>query len=177
MPPWQIRDARPRDAEGIAVVHARAWEAAYRGLLSDEVIRAHARKRRRWWASYLKQPREREEMLLAVEDDRIVGFASARPSPDEDAEADQAEVGGLYVEPDAWGRGIGGTLLDALLARLRADGFKSATLWVLVENAAARGFYEGRDWILDGAQRVDPDRGAPELRYRISLSRREHERY
>ena len=169
MVPWQIRDAGQPDAEDIARVHAHAWEAAYRGLLSDEVIRTHARKRRSWWASYLSRLPENEHVLVAVGDGRIVGFASARPSPDEDAEADQAEVGGLYVEPDAWGRGIGGALLETLLEQLRADGFKSATLWVLAENSGARRFYERRGWALSGAERVHPDRGASELPYRIKL--------
>ena len=163
----QIRDARPRDAEGIAGVHTRAWEVAYRGLLPDEVIRAHTRERHRWWASYLNQVGQREKVLVAVEDGRVIGFASARPSPDDDAEADQAEVGGLYVEPEGWGRGTGGALLNALLERLRADGFRSATLWVLAENTSARRFYERRDWVLDGAERVDPVLRAAERRYSL----------
>ncbi len=33
-----IRRATPDDAKAIADVHGRSWQAAYRGLLPDEVI-------------------------------------------------------------------------------------------------------------------------------------------
>ena len=108
------------------------------------MIRAHTRERGRWWADYLDHPGERDQVLVAAEDGRIGGFATARPSPDGDARLDQAEVAGLYVDPDAWGRGIGGALLGALLERLRAGGFTTATLWVLATNFPAWRFYEGR---------------------------------
>jgi GNAT superfamily N-acetyltransferase len=88
----------------------------------------------------------------------------------EDAESDTAEVSGLYVHPDGWGQGVGGTLLESVLERLRLDGFKAATLWVLAANERARRFYENRKWTADGAERVHPDRGAAELRYMIRLA-------
>jgi GNAT superfamily N-acetyltransferase len=167
---WLIREAHAEDAQGIASVHVRAWQAAYSGLLSEALIAAHARKRDRWWASYLKQPHVRELVLVALGDEGIAGFATTRPSPDQDAEAETAEVSGLYVDPDAWGQGIGGALLESVLDRLRVDGFKAATLWVLAANDGARRFYEKRSWTLDGAERVHPDRQAPELRYRTKLA-------
>jgi GNAT superfamily N-acetyltransferase len=109
-------------------------------------------------------------VLVALADERIVGFATTRPSPDEDAEPDTAEVSGLYVEPDVWGQGVGGTLLESVLERLRLGGVKSATLWVLAANDRARRFYEKRNWTLDGAERVHPERRAAELRYMIMLA-------
>jgi GNAT superfamily N-acetyltransferase len=165
----RIREANAADAEGIASVHVRAWQAAYSELLPEGVIVAHARKRRGWWASYLEQPDPREHVLVALADERIAGFASTRPSPDEDAEADTAEISGLYVDPDAWGQGIGGALLESALGQLRCDGFKAATLWVLAANDRARRVCEERSWMRDGAERVHPDRGAAELRYMMSL--------
>lgn len=169
-PVRQIRTARPGDAAGIARVHVRAWQVAYQGLLRRAVIRAHARNRRQWWISYLDQAHAREHVLVATAGDRIVAFATARPSPDEDAERDQAEVSGLYVSPEAWGQGIGADLLEGVLEKLRRDGFTTATLWVLAGNDRARGFYENRGWSRDGAERVHPERGAVELRYRTTLS-------
>lgn len=167
---WQIRDADQTDASGIAEVHTHAWDAAYRGLLPDEVISSAASQRLSWWTSYLRRVPKRDQVIVAVEDGRIVGFASARPSTDDEATSNQAEIGGLYVEPEAWGQGIGGGLLQTLLDRLRSAALGRATLWVLIENASARRFYERRGWSPDGAERVDPHRRAPELRYRISLS-------
>jgi L-amino acid N-acyltransferase YncA len=132
----QIREARPGDAEGIADVHVRAWQVAYLGLLTEEVIRAHACQRRQWWSSYLEQAQPRQYVLVAVAGDRIAGFATARQSPDEDAEPDQAEVSGLYVAPEAWEQGIGEALLEALLDQLQGDRFKTATLCVLAGTTA-----------------------------------------
>jgi GNAT superfamily N-acetyltransferase len=166
---WQIRDADKCDAVGIARVHARAWEAAYQGLLSEAVIRAHSRKRPDRWATYLDGPPDGEHVLVAVEGGHIAGFATARPSPDEGADAGQIEVSALYVEPDTWGVGIGDALLRALLERLSLAGSKTATLWVLAGNTRARCFYDRRGWLPDGAERVHPDRGARELRYKITL--------
>jgi len=165
-----IREASAEDAEEIASVHVRAWQAAYRGLLPEAVIGAHARKRRDWWASYLENPEAGDHVLVAVSDGRIAAFCSTRSSPDPDAAADTAEISGLYVDPDQWGQGVGEGLLEAALALLRRDGCKAATLWVLSANETARHFYEKRNWALDGAERVHPDRGVAELRYRITLA-------
>jgi ribosomal protein S18 acetylase RimI-like enzyme len=170
MSSWHIRDAGPGDAEAIAQVHVRAWQAAYRGILSEEVIRAHAQRRRPYWTSYLGGSSPDEHVLVAVAGGPIRGFAVAGPSGDEDANGGEAEVRALYVDPYAWGRGIGSSLLGALLDRLRLDRFRSATLWVLADNSGARRFYEARGWALDGAERIHPDRGVAELRYRSTLT-------
>jgi len=34
----ELRDARPDDAMGVAGVHVRSWQTAYRGLLSEEYL-------------------------------------------------------------------------------------------------------------------------------------------
>jgi GNAT superfamily N-acetyltransferase len=172
MPSWRIREAQASDAAGIAGVHIRAWETAYRALLSDEVIRSVASRRLALWRGYLSRAHTDEHVLIAADGTHIVGFAYARPSPDEDADANQAELGALYIAPNRWGEGIGSALLAAVLRRLRTDGSASATLWVLAGNTAARNFYERRGWRRDGHERVDAERGARELRYRLELQRR-----
>src|SRR5437899_1660072 len=50
---WHIRDATRADALDIADVHIRAWEAAYRRLLPDHVIRSVGEGRGSWWTAYL----------------------------------------------------------------------------------------------------------------------------
>lgn len=65
---------------------------------------------------------------------------------------------GIYVTPNAWGRGGGRHLMDAAQASLKAAGFTTATLWVLEANLRARGFYERQGWAPDGARKLD-DRG------------------
>jgi GNAT superfamily N-acetyltransferase len=62
----------------------------------------------------------------------------------------------LYVLPMHQGSGLGSSLHDHALERLRALGFTEAKLWTLEENHAGRRFYERRGWSLNGETRVVP---------------------
>jgi putative acetyltransferase len=62
----------------------------------------------------------------------------------------------LYVLPAHQGAGVGETLHDHALQRLRALGFVEAKLWTLEGNHGARRFYEKRGWSLNGETRVVP---------------------
>ena len=58
------------------------------------------------------------------------------------------------------------------LQRLCAEGYHSATLWVLVTNDRARRFYEAAGWSRDGAEKTERIGGAAsitEVRYRRPL--------
>lgn len=56
----------------------------------------------------------------------------------------------LYVLPEHQGTGLGETLHDHALERLRALGYEEAKLWTLEGNHGARRFYEKRGWSLNG---------------------------
>lgn len=71
-----------------------------------------------------------EEVWLAEEDERVLGFAALA--------GDVLER--LYVHPDAHRRGVGSALLE-LVQGLRPGGF---TFWVFQQNENARRFYEAR---------------------------------
>lgn len=61
--------------------------------------------------------------------------------------------------------------MDAAKASLKANGFSTATLWVLESIHGARVFYERQGWVPDGTRKVD-DRGDFELlevRYTTTL--------
>lgn len=62
-----------------------------------------------------------------------LGFAVVLPREDGDAELD-----GLFVEPDAWGRGIGRRLTDHAVEMARARGCLALNV---VSNKRALGFY------------------------------------
>ena len=62
----------------------------------------------------------------------------------------------LYVLPEHQGTGLGETLHDYALERLRALGYEEAKLWTLEGNHGARRFYEKRGWSLNGETREVP---------------------
>ena len=98
--------------------------------------------------------------VVAIVDDAGHGYVLVRPG----------WLERLYVHPDGWGSGVGGRLHDEALAALRGMGSSSASLWVLAENARARGFYERRGWYLNGDERVVPFPPKPiDVGYSIDL--------
>ena len=61
--------------------------------------------------------------------------------------------------------------MDQVLAKVRAAGYASITLWVLEANARARGFYQKAGFAPDGAHHVLDDLGGvTEIRYRRALT-------
>lgn len=169
-----IRRAGPDDAPAIADVHARSWQATYRGLVSDEVIDdvvAGQAERAARIGRTLSDPDTPHHFFVAVTD-RIVGMADAAPSRDADATPTTGELHAIYLAPEALGRGIGRALHDAALEDLSARGFTELTLWVLRENERARRFYQAAGWSPDGAAKDEEWAGGVlhEVRYRRRAS-------
>jgi ribosomal protein S18 acetylase RimI-like enzyme len=138
-----IRLARPEDVDGIAAVHSGAWQAAYRGILPASTLQAFTvENRRKFWAGVrLGDPASERPVLVAVDQDRIVGFAVCGPPRDSDMPFD-AELYVLNVDPGRWRRGVGRRLFAHCVDHLSARGRGSFYLWVLAANERARQFYE-----------------------------------
>lgn len=167
----RIRRAEHRDASALAVVHVRSWQWAYRGLISDSYLDALSIERRtadhRQWLS----PPTPYSTWVADLEGRILGFCTCGPSRDPNADTSTAEIGALYLERDAVGRGIGRQLLLHAIADLRRRGYTVVTLWVLDTNERARRFYEREGFHLDGTAKTE-ERGdvrLHEVRYRQSV--------
>lgn len=86
------------------------------GLIADDLFARH------------------EEVWLAEEDGRLLGFLAIRHSDNNDWETLEK----LYVDPSEQGRGVGAVLLDQAKA-LRPEGLH---LWVFQKNTAAIRLYE-----------------------------------
>ena len=109
---------------------------------------------------------------MTGDDGAPAGFADCGPSRDDDSDQDTVgEVMAIYLNPDAWGMGLGRVLMAAALDHLAQAGYAEVTLWVLDTNVRAQRFYEAAGFAPDGAVKVDDSRGFPlrELRYRRSL--------
>jgi GrpB-like predicted nucleotidyltransferase (UPF0157 family)/ribosomal protein S18 acetylase RimI-like enzyme len=140
----QVRRAREDDISAIADIHVRSWRAAYRGIVPDEVLDGlSVSEQEENWEQVLAA--EGGEWLTLVGEDSdgvLVGFGCAA-TPSRDAlDAKTAEIGALYVDPDHWREGVGGSLLEEALAELLRRDYREAILWVLPENHGAIAFYE-----------------------------------
>jgi len=89
---------------------------------------------------------------VACEDDVICGFATTGPARDGDV-PERGELLALYVDPQAWGRGVGRRLIAEARAQLRQRGFTNAVLWVLAGNVRAERFYRNDGWASDHESR------------------------
>jgi ribosomal protein S18 acetylase RimI-like enzyme len=162
-----IREARPEDAAQIAGVHVRSWQAAYRGMIADEILDAQSvADRERLWADVLGRPVIRGLPLtrVAIDGRTVLGFCNA-VAHDDDADA---TIAAMYVEPGHLRGGIGSGLLAAVLQGLAEARLTDVVLWVLEDNRGAISFYERFGFVADGDR--DLYKGAWEVRMRACLA-------
>jgi GNAT superfamily N-acetyltransferase len=168
-----IRPAEPTDAPGIAEVHVRSWQDAYRGLLPQDYLdNLDVVHRREGWDRILATTGwPRTGAFVAEDSHAIIGFTHVGPTRDQDEPRAVGEVTAIYVLSRAWGTGAGRALMAGAVSTLADAGFAEASLWVLDANTRARRFYELAGWAADGADRVEELRGFPlrEVRYRRTL--------
>jgi len=155
-----VRRAGPDDAEALVRAHEAGWDATLGPIVGKRIGDLAPREAR--------VERARESLASAPDD------AAAWVAEHEGVVVGMAitlgtELRDLYVVPEAWGSGVGLTLMDAALDHVRATGAATAFLWVGEENARARRFYEREGWTADGERRKSP-LGPAELRYRRSFA-------
>jgi ribosomal protein S18 acetylase RimI-like enzyme len=170
--PIRIRRAGPEDASAIAIVHVRAWRAAYGGIVPDTVLAELSPEQRAEDTRSRLQAEGTDERTFVAETEGVVsGFVTAGPSRDPFADPGVGEVYAIYVDPDLWRGGIGSSLLARAVTHLRDRGYTSATLWVLAANEAGRRFYEDLGWEADGSTKPCSagENELEEVRYRIEL--------
>ena len=139
----EVRTAEPTDAQAIEAVAAAAWERDYPDLLSRE----HPGEAARDWYDPARIRRDAEDpthvLLLAEEDDCVVGFVHGfAPEDDDEATADTGDILRVYVRPDARGGGVGSALVDAAREEMHDRGYTRLKAMALAENETAHGFFE-----------------------------------
>jgi GNAT superfamily N-acetyltransferase len=150
-----LRPAEPADAMGVARVHVRAWQVAYRNLLPDEYLNGlKPEDRAKRYTFGGTDPRQPMTTVALDASGTIRGFATTCAARDEDVPG-YGELAAIHVDPDWWGRGVGAALLASSRAHLLDSGFKRALLWVLIGNVRAEQFYVKDGWTPDGTQRTD----------------------
>lgn len=110
-------------------------------------------------------------LLVGCDGDRVIAMALFEPYRESrgDGPVDPyaGHVSMVFVDPQHWGRGIGGELLDALHQGMRARAWRTSSLWTRTNNERARRLYEGRGYQLAGeTQRL---RGHEIIRYELQF--------
>lgn len=150
-----VRIAWADDAESIAAVQVRAWPDLYADLLPAEAIPTDVETVSTQWRQALAKPADaRRRVLVALERNRVVGFAMTSPADDPDcdpvADGEMAEV---TLDPAERAKGHGSRLLQAAVDTLVADRFTRAVTWVNVGDDALRTFLTEAGWAPDTAHR------------------------
>jgi GNAT superfamily N-acetyltransferase len=136
----QVRLGDAADVDAAVLVYERSNLARRRGVWPDraarvEFVRAHLRDPVSWF-------------LVADEGPALIGMACAEPLHDEDR-AGPVVPGGcfvnlLFVLPARWGEGIGGALLDAVLAEAKRRHYSRVHLWTHEDNERSHRLYRRR---------------------------------
>ncbi|GAB3767861.1 ribosomal protein S18 acetylase RimI-like enzyme [Nocardioides ginsengisegetis] len=150
-----VRIAWADDAPAIAELQLRTWREAYADLLPDDALPADVETAAAAWRSSLQAPKDaRNRVLVALERNRVCGFAITSPAGDPDCDPVQdAELADLTVDPAERGKGHGSRLLQAAVDTMVADRFTRAVTWAIAGDDALRAFLTEAGWAPDTAHR------------------------
>lgn len=104
-------------------------------------------------------------LLVAVDGDEPVGFASIRPGK----KPASGHVSNLFVDPPRWGMGIGRALLARAVGEMHARGYALGELGTQVLNERARRIYEAAGW-RDTGERRQNEYGEEMALYELDLA-------
>jgi L-amino acid N-acyltransferase len=139
-----IRPATPSDSEAIAVIWNR--EVLQTAATTDTEPRG-AEAQRAWLAAH----GPRHPVIVAVDNHEVVAFGALSPYRTKPSYAHTAEDS-VYVK-DGWrGKGLGGAVLDHLLALARVHGYRSVLARITEVNEASLVLHERHGFVRVGRE-------------------------
>ena len=115
----QLRDMSLGDVSQVMEIERTCFSMAWRETTFESLLR-----------------RTDTDLVVAIAEGTLVGYAVAWTI------VDQAELGNVAVKVDARGRGVGRTLVDAAMDRVRRRGAEECFLEVRESNVLAQGLYQ-----------------------------------
>ncbi len=162
-----VRPAGPADAGEVARIQVTTWQHGYASILPAAVLEQVTTETAlaAWTDALTAPPTAQHRVLVALEQNDVVGFTALAPADEPQADEPLATVavGPILVEP-RWGRrGHGSRLMAAAVDLARGDGSTRAITWIPEADTVTREFLIGAGWATDGLVRA-LDTGAGELR-------------
>jgi GNAT superfamily N-acetyltransferase len=146
-----LRRAQPQEIDHAVDV----WSAAN----ADSRLMGHPSQLRTWSQA------DGALLATAVDEGHVVAMGLAVPGRANDGTGEVIEgwshLTGMAVLPDYQGQGLGGRLLDYIIAEVKATGSTQATLWTHSTNIRARALFESRG--LRASGRMVRDEAGDEL--------------
>jgi ribosomal protein S18 acetylase RimI-like enzyme len=148
----KTRKALASDALAIASVQVASWQAAYRHLLpADWLASMSVDDRRIKWEEIIGAGQS--DVVVALRDESVVGFASSGECSNKDARPHTHELYALYVHPAVWSRGHGWDLWQCVREAADRQRSEVCTLWAIAGNERGVRFYERVGFSLEQGSR------------------------
>ena len=149
-----VRVAWADDAPAIGALQVRDWRTTYADLLPADALPDEDAVTATWRSSMTRPADARNRVLVALERNRVVGFAVVGPAADPDCDpVADGELLELTVDAGERGKGHGSRLLTAAVDTMTADRFTRAVTWVNAGDDALRTFLTDAGWAADTAHR------------------------
>lgn len=135
----QIDKAKVEDSLQIAQIIKEGWNAAYKGIISDEDLQnMDIEKISNNWK---KSIQDNKNIYVYKENDEILGVIRFGKAEESESET-TGEVEVLYVKPNQKRKGIGTQLLNFAKEELQKMGYDKIIIWCLKGNVQGANFYK-----------------------------------
>jgi len=141
------RTATEDDVPSLAHIHATAVATAYQHIFPANLPKPTPESLEQGWQELVTT----ETVIVAEPGSQIVGMVALAA---DGSVPSRLLLKRLHVLPGSWGQGIGAQLHDKVIDLARQRGADKLNLWVLEDNARARGMYERRGWTLAEPRRT-----------------------
>ncbi|WP_043931971.1 GNAT family N-acetyltransferase [Bacillus sp. EB01] len=137
-----IRQAKLKDAKGIARVHLDCWRTTYKNIVPDEYLeKLSYEKRTELWRNNISRS-DNYVFVAETKEGQIIGFADGGKRVTNELEFDHSgDVTSIYILEHYQGHGIGRRMLDPLFRTFVKLGYQTVFVEVLEDNKS-KFFYE-----------------------------------
>lgn len=158
----EIVKATTSDSSAIAQILVKSWQAAYRGIMSDEVLdNLSLQQREEVWRKHLNSGGEAYLLRLSGETVGVIEVCKFRDSIE--GFSGWGEIPVIYLLPESYGSGLGSELMRFALALLTERGEGNIGIWVLEKNTRAIHFYKKHGFSQSEHNKVHKPTGLVEI--------------